>query len=198
MPVNNLESILNQSLGMGSTTPAAGTGAAAQNAADPQNPQAQESAQPAATVTLSSRALPRTIVNSYEKVELSSRVPQQISVSTMQASERIANAVMSGGNLGRADMKAVRESRVLAALTGMRVLQAQTGENAKVWLSGVPAPTKAEMQEAYRRLTQRLSQPTETGELMRQNAQRINLLESFRAQDFRGFAAPDESASAAA
>ncbi len=186
MEMSDVESVITRSLGL----PAGASGAAKSAATGSGEGAAPETASPepaAARVTLSTRALPKTIVNSYEKVELSQRVPQQIPVATMKASGEIAETLLQGENVSRSDQKALREDRVLAALTGMRILQQQAGVTEKVWLSGIPRPSEAEMQEAYRRLTQRLSSPGDTKELLVQNAERVGLLETFRDRDFSGF-----------
>lgn len=204
MGTGDVESVINRSLGLatsgaaaaGKTAKPAGeantgnagttgaTGAGATSGQGAQN--AEQTASPAARVTLSSRALPKTIVNSYEKVELSARVPEQIPVSTMKASGELASTMLEGGSLSRNEQRALREDRVLAAITGMRILQQQTGELQKIWCSGVPSPTPAELEEAYRRLTQRLSNPADTSDLLTQNAERVGLLEAFRTRDFSG------------
>ena len=178
--VNGLDSILGQSLsGLNPQTGAGGSGGTG----------AAGGAGSATLVDLSSRGGgKRPLVNNFDKVELSRGVPESVEAALLEEADEIAGAVRESGKLSSANAKKLREDRVLAALVGMRLIQKNTGEAKPVWLGGIPQPTQEELMSAYRRLTQRLSEPGETENPLALNGMRVSMLDYFRDADFSQYA----------
>lgn len=185
MTVNSLDSIIGNSLG-GLGTPGGAHGAAStgENTGGAGTAAGLNAAAILDITSLGGGR--RQIVNTYDKVQLSAGVPEPVEAETLETADRLAQDIVEKGKTARKDTERLREDRVLAALTGMRLMQQTTVDLEEVWVGGLPQPTQEEMQEAYRRLSQRLSSPEEVKDPAAQNNLRVELREYFRSYDFAG------------
>lgn len=166
MSVNGLDSIVNQSLGMATQQ------------------QANQAFGSSDKVNLSHLEDQARKTNTFDRVQLSSGVPRPLAAKVLEEADLLASKLESGGKLKQKDTDALREDRVFAALVAMRLMENSSGQARAMWLGGIPSPTKSEIDEAYRRLTQRLVEPAEVEDAASSNNMRIDLLEKFRDFDY--------------
>ena len=127
-------------------------------------------------------------------VELSAAAPKPLSQS------QLAGALSAGGELASlsngdtasaSTMGQLRESRVQAALAVLCAANVDPESSQNFWPGGLPSPSPAEIKEAYRRLSQKLTAgegvSSEDSEQLK--AKRIELIENFRDADFGSLAA---------
>lgn len=131
-------------------------------------------------VTLASKAGVRKIASTYETVRFSELVPKQIKAKKLEDADYLAARIDSGRKLSGKDEKDLREDRIFAAIVGMRLMQ-QSGEDVpKRWIGGFDQPTDQELEAAYRRLTQRVSNPDEVEDAEYIHNMRIELVDYYR------------------
>ena len=132
------------------------------------------------TVTLASKVGVRKIVSSYESVQLSKLVPKQLPAKTLETADELSKKIGNGDVLSFKDETSIREDRVLAAIVGMRFMQNNVDNIDKRWVGGLNPPTDAELDAAYRRLTQRVSSPDEVEDPEYIHNMRIELIDTYR------------------
>ncbi len=177
MAVSGLDSIIGQSLG--------GLNSQSANSTD------------ATKVSLSSvNGNNQHAKNTFDRVELSARRPRQIEAGVIEKAREMSDTLEEKGKLGRRDLAALREDRVMAALVGMRLIQNNSELASPIWAGGIPAPTQQELQEAYRRLTQLPADISEAGDAGAVLETRSDLLEKFSGDNFSAYTPKPEPAAA--
>lgn len=138
-------------------------------------PAAQKVAQAAGAVA----QIARKITEGGDIVELSSNVPQPLEAATLEAAGVVAQKLRAGQPLSTREMNRLRNDRVFAALTVLNGA-AVGGGTFQHWPGGIPAPTGDELDEAYRRLSQRLVGNDYARDPEALNALRVEILDAFR------------------
>lgn len=118
-----------------------------------------------------------------DKVDLSPLVPKPLSAAYVEDAYATAEKLGQGGKLAANEAEALREDRVYAALTALMALGGDSDAQQLKWPGGLPAPTREEMQAAYRRLSQRLDKLDEAGDPEQAQLSRIKTLEGMRKTD---------------
>ena len=131
-------------------------------------------------VSLSSLTGPRRIVSTYETVSISDLVPKPLSAKKMENAQTMAEKLRDGDILTVREEDNLREDRILAAIVGMRLIQQGEGVLEKRWIGGMNPPTEEELDAAYRRLTQRVSSPSEAENPESVRQFRLELLDTYR------------------
>ena len=132
------------------------------------------------TVTLASKVGARKIVSSYETVQFSKLVPKQLPAKKLETADILSKKINNGELLSFKEESSIREDRVLAAIVGMRFMQNNVNNIDKRWVGGLNPPTDAELDAAYRRLTQRVSSPEEVDDPDYIHNMRVELLDTYR------------------
>lgn len=130
--------------------------------------------------------------DSGDIVEFSSNVPKPVERDVFEKSLETSESLLENKKLTVAEVKSLRLDRVYAALVKLEMMKADPGEGKAYWPMGVPAPNDAELEEAYRRLTQKISIPegvvvdddSEEPVIDPVNQERIDLLDAFRMKSF--------------
>lgn len=94
--------------------------------------------------------------SAMDRVDLSSLAPKPLDASVVEDSGSTAEKINKGTRLTSEEEANLREDRIYAALTTLMAVGADPETQLLGWPGGLPAPTKDEMQAAYRRLTQRM------------------------------------------
>lgn len=139
-----------------------------------------------------------------DSVDLSSFAPKPLSGEMFSDAMDTGRVINGGGRLSTDRMEKLREDRIFSAVSALAAMGLE-GENEGLpasWPAGLPAPTKEEMEEARRRLAQRLQHDemgADTADLQRERA---TLLDKVRKSDFSAFSsggvytAPEPTAAA--
>ncbi|MDR1611569.1 MAG: hypothetical protein LBT97_02170 [Planctomycetota bacterium] len=124
-------------------------------------------------------------VAASDRVELSSAVPKPLPARFVEEAKLASETLAAGGVLSPGQTAALREDRVFAALAAFMAVGA-TGEAGTVppWPGGLPAPTRDELEAAYRRLSQRLERPGDADDPEGALRSRLDALEQGRGADF--------------
>lgn len=132
-------------------------------------------------------------------VSLSSAVPQPLPAATLESAVAVADKLLANVPLKRHENAEMNESNIYRAVVAMRLFQKSGGAvSPDVWVSGLQQPSQAEMQEAYRRLTQRVVGVSGVRDIDAVRQARLDLLDAFRDHDWRDlpFARPASGAAA--
>lgn len=124
-----------------------------------------------------------------DRVELSSAVPKPFSARTFEDALRVSETLATGGSLTSDQDASLREDRVFAALSALIAVGAGGDEAVRVWPGGLPAPTREELEAAYRRLSQRLERSGDAGDPEEAARSRLDTLEQGRGADFDALSA---------
>jgi len=167
-----LESRKNDNTGSGGTTGVMNSGAARR-----------------AYAPLSSR------VDGRDVVSLSAWVPQPFAAGFLESAANVADKISAHASLKRQENQELNEDNIYRAVVAMRLFQKNGGSlSENVWVSGLEQPSKAEMQEAYRRLTQRVVEVNSASNVDTARQLRLDLLDAFRNCDWNNFRLADSSA----
>lgn len=132
-------------------------------------------------------------VTAIDTVELSPDVPRPLPASVLANATEAADALDRGEALPNRALLNLREDRVLLAVAAMRIRGGDPDKNFQ-WPGGLPGPSAEEMEAAYRRLTQRLTENESDSDAPALNAERLDLLDRYRRADFATFAATFDAA----
>lgn len=116
-------------------------------------------------------------------VELSPHAPRPISAQTVLTSSEIRDRILEHTPLSPSQERILRTDRVHAAIVTLGVLM-ESGIDQPAWPGGFPTPTSEELQEAYRRLSQRLQDPDGVDDPGAVQDTRLALLDAYRSVDF--------------
>jgi hypothetical protein len=124
-----------------------------------------------------------------DQVELSSGVPTGFTLREMDEADRLADHFETGKAVSWRDENRLRQDRVFTALAALVLLyKNSSGAAGSAWPGMLPRPSAAELEAAYRKLSQRLRQeqtafrPEEAESSLRQ--ERRDLLDHFRLRGF--------------
>lgn len=121
-----------------------------------------------------------------DSVSLSPFAPKPLDAVLLRDALTAGKNLSSGGKLPEEEMERLREDRVFAAVSALALMgdDGETGTVPREWPGGIPAPTQGEMEEARRRLSQRV-QNAEAAENVEQLQQdRLTLLEKLGKRSF--------------
>lgn len=138
--------------------------------------------------TQGSKPKPRPATNPVaapgrDVVELSAHAPRPLSAQMLQTSSEIRDHILANTPLSASQERVLRTDRVHAAVVTLGVLM-QSGVDQPAWPGGFPAPSSEELQEAYRRLSQRLQDPDAVDDPGAVQDTRLALLDAYRSVDF--------------
>ena len=131
-------------------------------------------------VYLASKVGPRKIANIYDTVRFSELVPKPLEAKFLEEADEMAERLRNKEILKAAEEDNLREDKIFNALVGMRLMQKNSGEVKEIWFGGLNKPTDKEIAEAYKRLTQRVSMPSEVDDPDYVHQMRIDLLDCYR------------------
>jgi hypothetical protein len=116
-------------------------------------------------------------------VVLSDDVPAPLSAGTIRDASAAASELATGAPAD-GTVEALRSDRILAALVMLRLMEADPRQGRSFKTFSIPAPSRAELKEAYRRLSQRL-EPRAGDETTDYGAEslRVRLLDHFRMRE---------------
>jgi len=121
-------------------------------------------------------------VTDGDVVDLSSNAPQPLPARLVEEARAAADRILQGEPLSSAQEERLREDRVFAAVVALQTFAGQP-EGKIAWPGGLPVPTRAEMEEALRRVHQRIIDP-ETARIPAQvGPARRQLLDELRGAD---------------
>lgn len=93
-----------------------------------------------------------------DSVSLSANVPRPLTANDFRAAVNAGKTMASSGTLDINSTRRLREDRVFNALSALALMgERGTEEGMTGWPGGIPAPSSEELEEARRRLSQRLS-----------------------------------------
>jgi len=116
-------------------------------------------------------------------VELSEAAPRPVDVDFLRDADLVAGKLAGAGDLTGREKTRMREDRVFAAMSALLLVGAyESGYPAK-WPGGLPTPSPEEVQEAYRRLSQRLMRLDSVRDAYEMQSLRQTVLDSLRGQD---------------
>lgn len=126
-----------------------------------------------------------------DRVDLSPQAPRPLSASYVESAAGTAQKLAGRGKLTSDETQSLREDRVFAAISTLIAVGADPdgGAGLKGWPGGIPAPTGAEMEAAYRRLAQRLDRVDDASDPETAKRGRSAVLEKVRNVDFGELAA---------
>lgn len=129
-----------------------------------------------------------------DSVVLSRNVPRPISAADFVEALETGQSLADDESLSSGQKSKMREDRVFAALVALTLV----GEDASGWPGGLPQPTREEVAEARRRLSQRLDglESVEDAESARQG--RVELLRRVGNLDISAFPGLGDGTSSAA
>ena len=130
---------------------------------------------------------------------MTSQVPQPLKAGTLESAMAVADKLLANVPLKRHENGDMNESNIYRAVVAMRLFQKSGGSvSPDVWVSGLQQPSKAEMQEAYRRLTQRVVAVNGIRDIDAVRQARLDILDAFRNYDWNDspFASPASAAAA--
>ncbi len=116
-----------------------------------------------------------------DQVSLSPQAPKPLAGNLIREAFAAADALASGGGVSEEETTRLREDRVFAAVSALALLGYDRGEQA-FWPGGIPAPTKAELEAARRRLAQR-PEETAAAAAPETRTRRLGLLEKITGID---------------
>lgn len=124
-------------------------------------------------------------VDGRDVVSLSSFVPQPFTASTLERADAVSDKLIHNSGLKRSESEELREDRVYRAMVAMRIMQKNGGEiSADTWIGGLQPPSRAEMEAAYQRLTQRVIGVDGARDIDAARRMRLDLLDQFRDCDW--------------
>ncbi len=91
-----------------------------------------------------------------DRVELSTDAPQPLPADLVERAGDVAWHLAEQEPLTAGQSHSLRQDRIFAALAHLLALGLDKGDPTLHWPTGLPAPSSAELKEAYRRLSQRL------------------------------------------
>ncbi|MFW5856457.1 MAG: hypothetical protein ACOCX4_01150 [Planctomycetota bacterium] len=125
-------------------------------------------------------------------VDLSGQAPQPFTAEALRTGIRAGRAIGSGQEAGGAGRN-VRPDRVLTALAALEAMRVNPDTDQWVWPMGLPRPNEAELEAAYRKLTQRIraDEVAAGGEaaVAGVREERRRLVDHFRMTDFADLSA---------
>lgn len=124
-------------------------------------------------------------VDSCDTVSLSRLVPEPLSAKTLEDADAVAGKLLGNSSLKKAENEEMREDNIFRAVVALRLFQRSDGTIPEdAWVSGLNPPSKAEMREAYRRLTQRVVGVQNARDIDSARQMRLDLLDAFRGRDW--------------
>lgn len=123
-------------------------------------------------------------------VELSPHAPQPLTAEMVQTSTGIRDRILANTPLSASQERVLRTDRIHAAMVTLGVLM-ESGVEQPMWPGGFPVPSTEELQEAYRRLSQRLRDPDHVSDPDAVQDVRRALLDAYRDVDFSTLLQPD-------
>lgn len=123
-----------------------------------------------------------------DRVELSPQAPRPLAASLLIATEQVANKLREQTPLTKQDAIPLRENRVFAAVVALQAVGADGKERLFGWPGGIPAPSSAELEAAYRQVAQRISQLDNVRNPDRVQALRQRILDSNQTNNFSNLA----------
>lgn len=124
-------------------------------------------------------------------VELSSHAPRPLSAEMVQTSSEIRDHILAKTPLSASQERVLRTDRIHAAVVTLGVLM-ESGVDKPSWPGGFPTPSSEELQEAYRRLSQRLQDPEGVANPDAVQDTRLALLDAYRHVDFATLLQPGD------
>ena len=119
-----------------------------------------------------------------DRVVLSSQAPKPLSASLVEDAMGTGKKLSGKGRLTADEEDALREDRVFAAVAMLAALGTEAETRLPGWPGGLPAPTREEMEAAYRRLSQRLNKVDEASNPETASRARVEIVEKNRKTDF--------------
>ncbi|MBN2711506.1 MAG: hypothetical protein JXR97_03600 [Planctomycetes bacterium] len=116
-------------------------------------------------------------------VELSPHAPRPLDSREVEDVNSVANKFNSGETLSGAETEKLRQDRVFTALAVLAALSKGNGESPK-WPGGFPEPTAAELDAAYRRLAQKMTNLDSVRNPEEMQQLREKVLDDFKGADF--------------
>lgn len=124
-----------------------------------------------------------------DTVSLSNFVPAPFSAKLLESADNKANKMINHAELKRTEIAELREDNVQRAMVAMRLMERGDGSLPDAtWVTGMIKPSAREMEEAYRRLTQRLVDVGEASDIGSARQMRLDLLDAFRGYQWENFA----------
>ena len=126
-----------------------------------------------------------------DRVDLSPFAPKPLAASMVELAAETAQKLNTTGRLTSDETEALREDRVYAAIATLIAsgVNSRAGSTLKGWPGGIPAPTSAEIEAAYRRLSQRLDRVEDAENPDSAQRTRTSVLEKARNINFGELAA---------
>ncbi len=118
-----------------------------------------------------------------DQVSLSPNAPKPLTVDFLRDALDAGDALAAGGELSEENLSRLRLDRVFAAVSAL-ALMGHDGEQPVSWPGGLPAPNRAELEAARRRLAQRPQGAVEAGDPAAVRNRRVELLEKIGRRDF--------------
>jgi hypothetical protein len=119
-----------------------------------------------------------------DRVELSANAPKPLQAKDLEYASQIADKLKNGEKLSVGDQEYLREDRVFAATVVLSLLGKGVNLESVNWSTGLPAPSEAEMNEAYRRVSQRLQDLDQVADKDGVRDLRRNIIDNLRGTDF--------------
>jgi hypothetical protein len=119
-----------------------------------------------------------------DTVQFSSNIPQSYTYDEFNKAMTIADKISAGKELTASEVNTIKNSRIHAALVALESMNANPEQGRKYVPMMLPRPTHAEIEEAYRRLSQRLDGEVESNDIANTSqGRRATLFESYRGMD---------------
>ncbi len=118
-----------------------------------------------------------------DSVSLSPDAPKPLTAEFLSEAFSAGDALAGGGGLSEGDSARLREDRVFAAVSAL-ALMGHDGEQPVSWPGGLPAPSRAELEAARRRLAQRPRNADQADDPALVQSRRLEILEKIGRRDF--------------
>lgn len=129
-----------------------------------------------------------------DTVDLSPFAPKPLPASLFESAAGTASKLLSGASLSQGETSALREDRVFAAVAALVAMGTDFDSRLPGWPGGLPAPSRNELESAYRRLSQRLENIEATNDPEAARRGRMETIEKNRNADFAGWSSRSLSA----
>ncbi len=126
---------------------------------------------------------PPTEAGLVDQVSLSPNAPKPLTADFLKDALDAGDTLASGNRLSEESSTRLRQDRVFAAVSAL-ALMGHDGEQPAAWPGGIPAPNRAELEAARRRLAQRPQNADQTTDAATVQNRRIELLEKIGRRDF--------------
>lgn len=133
-----------------------------------------------------------------DTVSLSRFVPKPLPADYLEDAIAYGKEIASGGKLSQKDTERVRLDRVFTALVALEALGDNGETMPRMWPAGLPVPSEEELEEARRRLAQRLQDVDLAADAEYVQSERLRLLEKVGRRGTAGSGGEEGGAMAAA